>query len=134
MELRSQLGRWIASPAGILVSKVVSSRMRNTQLIGVNLSAMNFLQTATYNSYYHVSILGKNEIAGRSYTDIFGCSQERKDRLAERCLLPIAEVGDICIFHDTGAYGLSGWSEQMMCAEYLFDGDIRKIHEVPTDR
>lgn len=121
MELRCQIGRWIAAPTGLFVTGVVSARMRGTQLLCLDASAMDFLQTAIYNTYYHVSILGKDGMEGRSYTDVLGCSQERRDKFAERRFLPQAEIGDICIFHGAGAYGRRS---AIACKEYLLDGEI----------
>lgn len=136
LELRCQIGRWIAAPAGILVTKVVSARMRDPQLIGLDASAEDLLQTEIYDSYYHAAILGRSDPENRSYTDLVGWSQERKDRLAVKRLLPLAEEGDLCVLFDTGAYGqamTSAYGGNLGCAEYLLDGEIRQIRRPHTE-
>lgn len=136
LELRCQIGRWIAAPAGILVTKVISARMRDAQLVGLDASAEDLLQTEIYDSYYHAAILGRSELESRSYTDLVGWSQERKDRLAVKRLLPLAEEGDLCVLFDIGAYGqamTSAYGGNLGCAEYLLDGEIRQIRRPHTE-
>ncbi|MEA4965679.1 MAG: hypothetical protein VB055_07650 [Oscillospiraceae bacterium] len=135
LEIRLQPGRYLLAPAGILVSRVVSVRQNGRLFLGLDTSSGDMLRPMMRNAYHHISILGKNGMDGRQICDVTGWLQEPGDRLGKRRLLPGAELGDICILHDAGAYCQSistNYGGNLRCAEYLLDGEIRLIRRRET--
>ena len=69
--------------------------------------------------------MGKTQKTDRRAYDVVGCLPEDLPRLAERYLLPPAEVGDYCVFHSAGyaAPMQMSYGGMTPCPVYLYDED-----------
>lgn len=135
-----ELGRYVAGPAGVLVTRALHRKSTYKEYVGVDASAVNLLRPAMYGSYHHITVAGKsNEPADHTY-DVVGSLCENNDKFAIDRQLPKIDEGDIIVIHDAGAHGHSmgyNYNGKLRCAEYLQDdsGNVRMIRraETPTD-
>ena len=108
-----ELGRYLAGEAGIYVARVVDRKVSRGQVYlvvdgGLNhhLSASgNFGQVVRKN--YPVTIITRSRSAARETASVVGPLCTPLDLLADRMDLPVAEVGDLVVVYQSGAYGAS---------------------------
>jgi diaminopimelate decarboxylase len=108
-----ELGRYFVGEAGIYVTRVVDRKVSRGQVFlvvdgGLNhhLSASgNFGQVIRKN--YPVAIAGKMDRPAAETVDIVGCLCTPLDRLGDNVPLPEAQVGDLVVVFQSGAYGAS---------------------------
>ena len=117
-------GRWIIGPCGILVSKVLCVKELERKYLILDAAATHFGRVLR-GAKHHVSLVGKTQRNGRTAYDVVGCLPEDLPRLAERYLLPPAEVGDYCVFHSAGyaAPMQMTYGGMTPCHVYLYDED-----------
>lgn len=130
LELRSQIGRSLAAPAGIFVTRVESVREKNCVILNLDASSSDMMRHLLYGTSYGVSILSMDGARPHTACAVCGWLQEPGDRFVKLQVMPRAEPGDLCIFHGVGAYGAamgSPYGGNLRCAEYLLDGEIRMI-------
>lgn len=103
-------GRYIVAPASVLVTEVRTVRERNGEhFVGVDAGMAEFPRPTMFDVYHHISLFLTAEddmnrtvveqtVAGPtcSGADIFGTDRP----------IPKAEVGDVMLIHDVGAYGV----------------------------
>ena len=108
-----ELGRYFVGEAGIYVTRVVDKKVSRglTYLVtdgGLNhhLSASgNFGQVLRKN--YPVTIGNKAASSGRELVSVVGPLCTPLDLLADKMELPAAEIGDLVVIYQSGAYGAS---------------------------
>lgn len=133
VEVRSQPGRSLIAPAGLLVSRVESVREKGCTFLNLDASSSDMMRHILYGSCYGITLI-RDDPAGRddrrSICTICGWLQEPGDKFANTQVLPEAKAGDLCIFRGVGAYAAamsSPYGGNLRCAEYLLDGEIRMI-------
>jgi len=108
-----ELGRYLVGEAGIYVTRIVDKKVSrgHTYLVtdgGLNhhLSASgNFGQVVRKN--YPVTIGNRADAAKRELASVVGPLCTPLDLLADRMDLPAAEIGDLVVVYQSGAYGAS---------------------------
>lgn len=108
-----ELGRWLVGEAGVYVARVVDRKVSRGQVFlvvdgGLNhhLSASgNFGQVLRKN--YPATIGNRAGSAEREVASVVGPLCTPLDLLADRMALPVAEVGDLFVIFQSGAYGAS---------------------------
>jgi len=108
-----ELGRFLVGEAGVYVTRVVDRKVSRGQVFlvcdgGLNhhLSASgNFGQVIRKN--YPATIGNKADAADREVASAVGPLCTPLDILADRMDLPAAEVGDLLVIFQSGAYGAS---------------------------
>ncbi len=139
VKIYTELGRFMLAPYGLLVTKVTHKKQTYRTYLGVDASAVNLLRPAMYGSYHHITNMdrpeGETEIA-----DVVGSLCENNDKFAINRPLPISEIGDTLVIHDTGAHGFSmgyQYNAKLRSSEILLeeDGNVRMIRraERPED-
>lgn len=138
--LYTELGRYITGPYGYLVSTVLHEKNTHKHYLGLDASACDLMRPAIYGAYHHITILGKEDAPTAKVYDITGSLCENNDKFAVDRPLPIVEIGDIAVIHDSGAHGRSmgyNYNGKLRCAELLLeeDGSIHLIRraETPAD-
>lgn len=123
-----ELGRYLVGEAGVYVTRIVDRKVSRGQVFliadgGLNhhLSASgNFGQVIRKN--YPVAINGKSGGA-REVASVVGPLCTPLDLLADRVELPAADVGDLFVVFQSGAYGASASPQRFLghpeCAEVL---------------
>ena len=111
--LALELGRYLVAEAGIYVARVIDRKQSRGQVYLVvdgglhhNLAATgNFGQVLRKN--YPVAIGTRMDAAPSQVTSVVGPSCTPLDVLADRMLLPEAQVDDLVVVFQSGAYGAS---------------------------
>ena len=133
VKIFTELGRFMLAPHGLLVTKVLHKKKTYRTYIGVDASAVNLLRPAMYGAYHHITNMdhpdGPTEIV-----DVVGSLCENNDKFAIQRELPITNIGDTLVIHDTGGYQ---YNAKLRSAEILLeeDGGVRMIRraEIPED-
>ena len=124
-----ELGRYLVGEAGIYVARVVDRKISRGQVYLVtdgglhhHLSASgNFGQVVRKN--YPVTIGNKPDSPQREVASVVGPLCTPLDLLADRMSLPVAQVGDLAVVFQSGAYGASasphGFLGHPSCVEVL---------------
>jgi len=112
-ELMIELGRYLVGEAGVYVCQVVDKKISRGQVYLVvngglhhHLAASgNFGQVIRKN--YPIAIGNKMYAEQQETVNIVGSLCTPLDILADKLLLPVAEVGDFVVVYQSGAYGLT---------------------------
>jgi diaminopimelate decarboxylase len=129
-------GRYVTAECGVILGWVTSVKNNyNTWFVGCDVGFHTLLRPAMYGSYHEISIAPHNERAYQQYEQaayLVGPICENGDILVKDRPLPVCEVGDGLIVHDTGAYGFvmaSVYNSRPLPAELLLrlDGTLEVI-------
>jgi diaminopimelate decarboxylase len=112
-EVIIELGRYLVGEAGIYVCQVVDKKISRGQVYLVvngglhhHLAASgNFGQVIRKN--YPLAIGNKMYAEQQEIVNVVGCLCTPLDILADKMPLPVAEVGDLVVVYQSGAYGLT---------------------------
>ena len=136
----TELGRYMLAPYGHLVTKAVHRKETYKHYIGVDACACNLMRPAMYGAYHHITVMGKDEDGEKMVYDVTGSLCENNDKFAIDRELPIIDIGDFLVIHDTGAHGFSmgyNYNGKLRSAELLLqeDGTVKMIRraETPAD-
>lgn len=141
VELEIEPGRYLAGPSGVLLAEVRATKsMGNNHFTLVDAGFNDLLRPSMYGAYHRISLLSRADdlerrplrptvVAGPlcESGDVF--TQDASGNIEPRSL-PEARVGDLLVFHDTGAYGAamsSNYNSRPLAAEVLIDGDRSRL-------
>jgi diaminopimelate decarboxylase len=108
-----ELGRYIVGEAGIYVSRIVDRKESRGQTYLITDGGLHHQLAASGNfgqvirRNYPVAIGNRMETGPTETVSVVGCLCTPLDLLADRVELPQAEVGDLVVVFQSGAYGLS---------------------------
>jgi len=108
-----ELGRYIVGEAGLYVTRIVDRKLSRGEVFLVtdgglhhHLAASgNFGQVIRRN--FPVAIAGRMDEAPQEKASVVGCLCTPLDLLADKAELPRADVGDLVVVFQSGAYGLT---------------------------
>ena len=100
-----ECGRYVTGPNGYLISQVLHIKQTYKTFIGLDASMHNLMRPALYGAYHYITLLGKSDTAGEHTYDVTGSLCENNDKFAINRRLPVTNVGDLVVIHDTGAHG-----------------------------
>ena len=136
----TELGRFMLAPYGHLVTKAIHRKETYKHYIGVDACACNLMRPAMYGAYHHITVMGKDEDGEKMVYDVTGSLCENNDKFAIDRDLPVIDIGDFLVIHDTGAHGFSmgyNYNGKLRSAELLLceDGSVKMIRraETPAD-
>ncbi len=142
VRLEIEPGRFLVAEAGSLLAEVrATKQVGRNHFTLVDAGFNDLMRPALYGSYHEISVLPHD---GRSLSpsklrptvvagplcesgDVF---TQGADGVVETRALPPAEVGDLLVFHGTGAYGASmssNYNSRLHAAEYLMDGENSRL-------
>ena len=128
-EMVIELGRYLVGEAGVYVSRVVDKKVSRGQVYLVtdgglhhHLAASgNFGQVVRKN--YPATIVSRSASTATEQASVVGPLCTPLDLLADRMDLPVAEIGDLAVIFQSGAYGRSASPEGFLghpaCVEVL---------------
>ena len=128
-ELVIELGRYLVGEAGVYVARVIDRKVSREQVFLVtdgglhhHLSASgNFGQVIRKN--YPVAIGNKMGVGKREIVSVVGPLCTPLDLLADRMELAAAEIGDLVVIYQSGAYGFTASPQSFLghpaCVEVL---------------
>ena len=127
LELMIEPGRWLAGPAGVLLTSVVLTKTTGERRFTVLDAAMNdLIRPAMYDSWHGiVPLSAADAVAAVSPTDVVGPVCETGDTFARQRLLPQLQPNARVAILDTGAYGSvmsSTYNARPLAAQVMVDG------------
>jgi diaminopimelate decarboxylase len=141
VRLEIEPGRYLVAESGLLVAEVRATKHaghRHFTLIDAGFN--DLMRPAMYGAFHAVTLLPHDgDAAHRSLRDtsIAGPLCESGDVFTQgeggislAIALPAAEVGDLLVFHDAGAYGASmssNYNSRPLLAEVLLDGPTCRL-------
>jgi diaminopimelate decarboxylase len=108
-----ELGRYIVGEAGVYVSRVIDRKQPRGQTFLVTDGGLHHQLAASGNfgqvirRNYPLAIGNKFAAGPTEIASVVGCLCTPLDLLGDRCELPIAEIGDLVVVFQSGAYGLT---------------------------
>ena len=108
-----ELGRYFVGEAGVYVTRVVDRKVSRGQVYLVTDGGLNHHLSASGNfgqvvrKNYPVTVGNKAGSAQREVASVVGPLCTPLDLLADRMELPLAEIGDLVVVFQSGAYGMS---------------------------
>ncbi len=127
LELAIEPGRWLAAPAGLLLTQVVLVKTTGSRRFVVLDAAMNdLLRPAMYDAWHGiVPVAAADAVSPAFPADIVGPVCESGDTFARARALPMLRPGARMAILDAGAYGSvmsSTYNARPLAAEILVDG------------
>jgi len=124
-----ELGRYLVGEAGLYVTRIVDRKVSRGQVFLVTDGGLNHHLSASGNfgqvvrKNYPVTIGNRAGSTQLETASVVGPLCTPLDLLADRMELPVAQVGDLAVVYQSGAYGLSaspqGFLGHPACAEVL---------------
>ena len=124
-----ELGRYFVGEAGVYVTRIVDRKLSRGQVFLVTDGGLNHHLSASGNfgqvvrKNYPVTIGNKAGSITREVASVVGPLCTPLDLLADRMNLPVAEVGDLAVVYQSGAYGASSSPQAFLghphCVEVL---------------
>lgn len=108
-----ELGRYLVGEAGIYVSRVIDKKTSRGQLYLITDGGMHHHLAASGNlgqaipRNFPIRIADRADCAATQTTTVCGCLCTPIDTLARACELPDAEIGDLIVVLQSGAYARS---------------------------
>ncbi|WP_375270088.1 pyridoxal-dependent decarboxylase, exosortase A system-associated [Sphingomonas sp.] len=108
-----ELGRWLVGEAGVYLTRVVDRKESRGETFLVVDGGLHHQLAASGNfgtvvrRNYPVAVAGQMGAPANDAVSVVGCLCTPLDRLADRVVLPRAEVGDVVAIFIAGAYGLT---------------------------
>ena len=139
VRLEIEPGRYLMAECGLLLAEVLATKaMGRNHFVLVDAGFNDLMRPAMYGSFHAISVVPRDGgvrepretlVAGPlcESGDVF--TQEEGGIVATR-MLPAAKVGDLVVFHDTGAYGAamsSNYNSRPLAAEVLLDGASERL-------
>ena len=124
-----ELGRYLVAEAGLYVTRIVDRKISRGQIFLVTDGGLNHHLSASGNfgqvvrKNYPVTIGNKVSSVGTELASVVGPLCTPLDLLADRMQLPIAQVDDLVVVFQSGAYGASASPQAFLghaaCPEVL---------------
>ena len=124
-----ELGRYFVGEAGVYVTRIIDRKVSRGQVFLVTDGGLNHHLSASGNfgqvvrKNYPVTIGNKAGSITREVASVVGPLCTPLDLLADRMNLPVAEVGDLAVVYQSGAYGASSSPQAFLghphCVEVL---------------
>jgi len=124
-----ELGRFLVAEAGVYVTRVVDRKLSRGQVFLVTDGGLNHHLSASGNfgqvlrKNYPVTIGNRVGSTEREVSSVVGPLCTPLDLLADRMDLPVAQVGDLVVVFQSGAYGASSSPQAFLghpaCVEVL---------------
>ncbi|MES1265715.1 MAG: diaminopimelate decarboxylase, partial [Variovorax sp.] len=142
VKLEIEPGRYLVAESGVLLAEVRATKMMGSRFFALVDAGFNELaRPSMYGSYHEISVLAGNgtDLAARPLreTVVAGPLCESGDVFTQgeggvvlSRELPEPRVGDLLVFHDTGAYGASmssNYNSRPLTAEVLVDGGTARL-------
>jgi diaminopimelate decarboxylase len=108
-----ELGRYIVGECGIYVSRIIDRKISRDQIFLVTDGGLHHQLAASGNfgqvirRNYPVAIGNRMNEAPSEVASVVGCLCTPLDLLADKAELPHAEIGDLFVVFQSGAYGLT---------------------------
>jgi len=139
IHLELEPGRYLVAEAGVLLSEVRAVKRQGSQHFTLVDAGFNdLMRPAMYGSHHDISLLPCNDQQRANVATVVAgplCESGDVFTQAEGGVvltrkLPEAQVGDLLVFHDAGAYGASmssNYNSRLLIPEVLVDGGQHRL-------
>lgn len=139
IHLEIEPGRYLVAEAGVLLAEVRATKTMGSRFFVLVDAGFNELaRPAMYGAHHEITVLAADGVARPSLPTVVAgplCESGDVFTQAEGGVvlsreLPRAEVGDLLVFHDAGAYGASmssNYNSRPLTAEVLVDGGRARL-------
>ena len=137
LKIAMESGRIITGPYGYMVATVIHKKEIYKNYVGLDACMANLMRPGVYGAYHHITVMGKEDWPLGYIYDVTGSLCEDNDKFAINRKLPMVEIGDILVIHDTGAHGHAmgfNYNGKLRSAELLLkpDGSMQQIRRAET--
>ncbi len=137
LKIAMECGRMITGPYGYLVATVLHKKEIYKNYVGLDACMANLMRPGIYGAYHHITVVGKEDWPLGYIYDVTGSLCENNDKFAVNRKLPMIDVGDVLVIHDTGAHGHAmgfNYNGKLRSAELLLrpDGSVKMIRRAET--
>lgn len=137
LKLAMECGRVITGPYGYLVATVLHKKEIYKNYVGLDACMANLMRPGIYGAYHHITVLGKEDWPLGYIYDVTGSLCENNDKFAINRKLPMVDIGDVLVIHDTGAHGHAmgfNYNGKLRSAELMLkpDGSVEMIRRAET--
>ena len=126
LKIATEWGRSVTGPYGYLVATVLHKKEIYKNYVGLDACMANLMRPALYGSYHHLTVIGKEDWPLGYVYDVTGSLCENNDKFAIDRKLPMIEIGDVLVIHDSGAHGHAmgfNYNGKLRSAELLLKPD-----------
>lgn len=143
LKLELEPGRYLVAESGVLLAEVRATKHMGSRFFALVDAGFNeLMRPAMYGAHHGIELIAadaEGKVAARPLRDtvVAGPLCESGDVFTQgdggtvlSRELPTAQVGDLMVFHDAGAYGASmssNYNSRPLTAEVLVDGDTPKL-------
>jgi diaminopimelate decarboxylase len=139
LALEIEPGRYLVAESGNLLAEVRATKdVGRNHFVLVDAGFNELMRPSMYGSYHHITVVPQDGVARSEKPSVVaGPLCESGDVFTQGDggvvlprSLPAANVGDLLVFHDTGAYGASmssNYNSRPLIAEVLVDGDSDRL-------
>ncbi len=141
VSLEIEPGRYLVAESGVLLAEVRATKaMGSKHYVLADAGFNDLMRPAMYGSFHGISVIdaqGALKVGGMQASIVGGPLCESGDVFTQGeqgvvapVALPRAQVGDLLVFHDAGAYGASmssGYNTRPLAAEVLIEGDTSRL-------
>ena len=139
LALEIEPGRYLVAESGNLLAEVRATKdAGRNHFVLVDAGFNELMRPSMYGSYHHITVVPQDGVARSEKPSVVaGPLCESGDVFTQGDggvvlprSLPAANVGDLLVFHDTGAYGASmssNYNTRPLIAEVLVDGDSDRL-------
>jgi diaminopimelate decarboxylase len=146
LQLEVEPGRYLLAESCVLVAEIRAvKKMGNNLFYLIDAGFTDLVRPAFYGAYHHISVIHKNKRETNEDTNVIVAgplcesgdvfTQEEGGVVVSR-KLPLAQVGDLLVIHDTGAYGSamsSNYNSRLLAPEFLWEkGRFTQIRKRQT--
>ncbi|MBB3172505.1 diaminopimelate decarboxylase [Endobacter medicaginis] len=124
LALSIEPGRWLAAPAGLLLSRVIQTKAAPTPFVVLDAAMNDLARPALYDAFHAVVPVAPQRRAGR-VMHLVGPVCETGDILAADRRMPEMRAGELVAILDTGAYGAvmsSTYNARPFAAQVMIGG------------
>lgn len=137
LKIAMESGRMITGPYGYMVATVIHKKEIYKNYVGLDACMANLMRPGIYGAYHHITVMGKEDWPLGYIYDVTGSLCENNDKFAINRKLPMVEIGDLLVIHDTGAHGHAmgfNYNGKLRSAELLLkpDGSVQQIRRAET--
>ncbi|MEC5207864.1 diaminopimelate decarboxylase [Vogesella perlucida] len=139
LALEIEPGRYLVAESGNLLAEVRATKdVGRNHFVLVDAGFNELMRPSMYGSYHHITVVPQDGmLRDEKPSVVAGPLCESGDVFTQGDggvvlprSLPAANVGDLLVFHDTGAYGASmssNYNSRPLIAEVLVDGDSDRL-------
>ncbi|MDC7690343.1 diaminopimelate decarboxylase [Vogesella indigofera] len=139
LALEIEPGRYLVAESGNLLAEVRAAKdAGSNHFVLVDAGFNELMRPSMYGSYHHITVVPqdgvqkpeKDTVVGGPLCESGDVFTQGDGGVVLPRRLPAANVGDLLVFHDTGAYGASmssNYNTRPLIAEVLVDGDSDRL-------